>query len=117
MAKGIWGQYEKKTKNTMNYSMKAFNLGAHGQQNLKTPFKMSLHEIVKNCFLESKSWFTMVNIYKYFLYESGEFIVCTFIFEFLEIKFFELLRPSRTSVQGQKRSNFGFLTFKYALKN
>ena len=43
-----------------------------------------------------------------------EFVVT---FGIWEIKFFWLLRPSRTSVQGQKRSNFGFLTFKYALKN
>ena len=42
-----------------------------------------------------------------------EFIVYIFIFEFWKIK---LLRPSRTSVQGQKHTNFGFLTFKYALK-
>ena len=42
--------------------------------------------------------------------------IYTFIFEFGEIKFFELLRPSKTSVRGQKRSNFKFLTFNYALK-
>ena len=46
-----------------------------------------------------------------------EFIVYTFIFEFWKIKFFELLRPSKTSVQGQKHSKFELLNFKYALKN
>ena len=34
------------------------------------------------------------------------FIVYTFIFEFWEIKFYELMRPSRTSAQGQKRQSF-----------
>ena len=38
MAKGNRGQYEKKNpKNTKKYSMKAFNLGAHGQQKFKNP--------------------------------------------------------------------------------
>ena len=40
-----------------------------------------------------------------------------FLFWVLRNQIFELLRPSRTSVWGKKRSNFGFLTFKYALKN
>ena len=64
------------------------------------------------------SKFQILKAYLWLIYRKRvEFIVYTFIFEFWEIKFFELLRPSRTSVQGQKRSNFGFLTFKYALKN
>ena len=64
------------------------------------------------------SKFQILKAYLWLIYRKRvEFIVYTFIFEFWKIKFFELLRPSRTSVQGQKRSNFGFLTFKYALKN
>ena len=64
------------------------------------------------------SKFQILKAYLWLIYRKKvEFIVYTFIFEFWKIKFFELLRPSKTSVQGQKRSNFGFLTFKYALKN
>ena len=64
------------------------------------------------------SKFQILKAYLWLIYRKRfEFIVYTFIFGIWEIKFFWLLRPSRTSVQGQKRSNFGFLTFKYALKN
>jgi hypothetical protein len=64
------------------------------------------------------SKFQIIKAYLWLIYRKRvEFVVYTFIFEFWEIKFFELLRPSKTSVQGQKRLNFGFLTFKYALKN
>ena len=60
------------------------------------------------------SKFQILKAYLYLIYRKRvEIIVYTFIFEFWEINFFELLRPSRTSVQG----NFGFLTFKYALNN
>ena len=62
--------------------------------------------------------FQILKAYLWLIYRKRvEFIVYTFIFEFWKINFFELLRPSRTSVQVQKCSNFGFLTFKYALKN
>ena len=62
--------------------------------------------------------FQILKAYLWLIYRKRvEFIVYTFIFESWEIKFFELLRPSRTSGQGQKHTNFGFLTFKYALKN
>ena len=64
------------------------------------------------------SKFQILKAYLCLIYRKKvEFIVYTFIFEFWKIKFLELLRPSKTSVQGQKCSNFGFLTFKYALKN
>ena len=63
------------------------------------------------------SKFQLLKAYLWLIYRKRvEFIVHTLIFEFQKIKFFELMRPSRTSGQGQKRSNFGFLTFKYALK-
>ena len=54
----------------------------------------------------------MLSLYK----KKVEFIAYTFIFELWKIWFLELLRPSKTFVQGQKCSNFGFLNFKYALK-
>ena len=60
----------------------------------------------------------ILKAYLWLIYRKRvDFIAYTFIFEFWKIKFLELLRPSKISVQGQKRSNFGFLTFKYALKN
>jgi hypothetical protein len=63
------------------------------------------------------SKFQILKAYLCLIYRKKvEFIVYTFIFEFWKIKFLELLRHSKTSVQGQKHSNFGFLTFKYALK-
>ena len=66
------------------------------------------------------TWFFSLTNQKNWLYNTNrkrvEFIVYTSSFEFWEIKFFELLRPSRTSIQGQKHSNFVFLTSKYALK-
>ena len=65
------------------------------------------------------TWFFSLTNQKNWLYNTNrkrvEFIVYTSSFEFWEIKFFELLRPSRTSIQGQKHSNFVFLTSKYAL--
>ena len=65
-----------------------------------------------------KSKFQILKAYLWLVYRKKiEFIVYTFIFEFWEIKFFWLLRPSKTSVQGQKRSKFEFSTFIYALKN
>ena len=36
-------------------------------------FKISLHNFVEHCFLESKSCFTIIYTSKYFLYESGKF--------------------------------------------
>ena len=43
-------------------------------------------------------------------------MVYTFIFAFWEIKYFRLLRPSKTSEALKKGWNFEFLTFKYDLK-
>ena len=58
--------------------------------------------------------FQILKAYLWLIYRKRvEFIVYTF----RKIKLFELLMPSRTSDQGQKHSYFGFLTFKYALKN
>ena len=48
------------------------------------------------------SKFQILKAYLWIIYRKRvELIVYTFIFEFWEIKFFELLRSSRTSGQGQ----------------
>ena len=45
-----------------------------------------------------------------------EFMVYTFICAFWKIKFFWLLRPSKSSGAFKEDPTFGFLTFEYALK-
>ena len=53
------------------------------------------------------SKFQILKAYLWLIYRKRvEFIVYTFIFEFWEIKFFELLWPSKTSVQSKDGSTY-----------
>ena len=61
--------------------------------------------------------FQILNVYLWLIYRKKcEFIAYTFFYEFWEIKFFWLLRPSKTSEALKKGPYSGFFTFKYALK-
>ena len=64
------------------------------------------------------SKFQIINANLWSIYSKiFEFMVYTFICAFLKIKFFRLLRPSKSSGDLKKDPTFGFLTFEYALKN
>ena len=64
------------------------------------------------------SKFQILNANLWSIYSKRfEFMVYTFICAFWKIKFFWLLRPSKSFGALKKDPTFGFLTFEYALKN
>ena len=64
------------------------------------------------------SKFLILNANLWTIYsKSFEFMVYTFICAFWKIKFFWLVRPSKSSGALKKVPPFGFMTFEYAFKN
>ena len=63
------------------------------------------------------SKFQVINANLWSIYSKRfEFMVYTFICAFRKIKFFWILRPSKSSEALKKDPTFGFLIFEYALK-